>query len=109
MRRRRLISQLQQEFAWTYSAPGPQLGGQVKRCAQLLVLLYDAGAKVDSEMTNRLVLSGRGVEPGFDMFGAELLTQDQYDEWQREQVERRDREGMEMTPPGGWEPGWWKR
>jgi hypothetical protein len=98
---------LQEEFAWTYGAPGPQLDNQIMRCAQLLVELHDAGGRVDAERTNRLVRSGQDVD--WSSFGAQPMTQQEYDAWQMNQVERRDREGLDMTPPGGYEPGWWRR
>ena len=77
------IAALEVELA-TLGASDLILVSALDRQTQIAVELFDLGARVDGELANEAIRNA----PGFTL--GTVQSQDEYDEWQREQVAARD-------------------
>lgn len=91
------IRTLQDELARLLAEPG-QLLSEVNREVEILVELHDSGARVDAEEVNKTIARARtrmdDESYGFMDLGGPMA-QEEFDEWQQQQVERRNEEGRQ--------------
>ncbi len=93
------IGELQSELARLLAA-GPPLPSQLTRQCQILVELYDLGTRVDAQWVNDTLLRTKALAGAVpDLAGGGPRSQAEYDEWQIEQVRRRDRGELSIGPP----------